>query len=110
MTTRISDLSLSQNAIQFLQTNLHQVSILQNQASTGKKLTKPSDSPIDIGQSDVHDHQVDLSVFGGLDAFRAAVHRNGIKFLVQRQLLDERVAQFGVVVDDQDRSFIGHWF
>ena len=51
MTNRISDLSLSQNAIRFMQTNLNQVSILQNQASTGKKLTKPSDSPVDIGQS-----------------------------------------------------------
>ena len=51
MTSRISDLSLSQNAIQFMQTNLSQISQLQNQASTGKKLTKPSDSPVDIGQS-----------------------------------------------------------
>jgi len=51
MTSRISNLSLSQNAIQYLQTNLSQMSTLQMQASTGKKLTKPSDSPVDIGQS-----------------------------------------------------------
>jgi flagellar hook-associated protein 3 FlgL len=51
MTSRISDLSLSQNAIQHLQTSLSGIAELQNQASTGKKLTKPSDSPVDIGQS-----------------------------------------------------------
>jgi flagellar hook-associated protein 3 FlgL len=51
MTSRISDLSLSQNAIQYLQSSLSQMSDLQMQASTGKKLTKPSDSPVDIGQS-----------------------------------------------------------
>lgn len=51
MTSRVSDLSLSQSAIQHLQTSLGGIADLQNQASTGKKLTKPSDSPVDIGQS-----------------------------------------------------------
>ena len=51
MTSRISDLSLSQNSIQYLQSSLSTLSTLQSQASTGKKLTKPSDSPVDIGQS-----------------------------------------------------------
>ena len=51
MTSRVSDLSLSQNAIQTLQANLSQVADLQAQASSGKKLTKPSDSPVDIGTS-----------------------------------------------------------
>jgi flagellar hook-associated protein 3 FlgL len=51
MTGRVSDLSLSQNAIQYLQASLSQVSSLQNEASSGKKLTKPSDSPVDIGTS-----------------------------------------------------------
>ena len=51
MTSRVSDLSLSQNSIQHLQAGLAGIAELQNQASTGKKLTKPSDSPIDIGQS-----------------------------------------------------------
>ena len=50
-TSRIADLSLSQSSIQYLQSNLSQISDLQNQASTGKRLTKPSDSPVDIGQS-----------------------------------------------------------
>src|SRR5579862_6711597 len=51
MTSRVSDLSLSQNAIQYLQASLSQVADLQNEASSGKKLTKPSDSPVDIGTS-----------------------------------------------------------
>ncbi len=51
MSGRISDLSLSQNAINYLQSSLSQVATLQTQASTGKKLTKPSDSPVDMSQS-----------------------------------------------------------
>ena len=51
MTGRIADIALSQNAIQTLQASLSQVADLQTQASTGKKLTKPSDSPVDIGTS-----------------------------------------------------------
>jgi flagellar hook-associated protein 3 FlgL len=51
MTSRVSDLTLSQNAIQSLQANLSQIADLQNQASSGKKLTKPSDSPVDMGAS-----------------------------------------------------------
>jgi flagellar hook-associated protein 3 FlgL len=51
MTSRVADLSLSQNAIQQLQASLNGIADLQNQAATGKKLTKPSDSPVDIGQS-----------------------------------------------------------
>ena len=59
MSGRISDLSLSQNAIHYLQSSLSQVATLQTQASTGKKLTKPSDSPVDMGQS--------LQLRGGLN-------------------------------------------
>jgi flagellar hook-associated protein 3 FlgL len=51
MTGRVADTSLAQNAIQSLQTSLSRVADLQNQASSGKKLTKPSDSPVDIGTS-----------------------------------------------------------
>jgi flagellar hook-associated protein 3 FlgL len=51
MTGRIADIALSQNAIQSLQASLSGVADLQTQASTGKKLTKPSDSPVDIGTS-----------------------------------------------------------
>ena len=51
MTGRVSDLTLSQSAIQSLQSNLSQIADLQNQASSGKKLTKPSDSPVDMGES-----------------------------------------------------------
>ena len=51
MTTRISDVMLSQSAIQSLQSNLSAIADLQNQASSGKKLTKPSDSPVDMGES-----------------------------------------------------------
>jgi len=51
MTGRVADTSLAQNAIQSLQSSLSRVADLQNEASSGKKLTKPSDSPVDIGTS-----------------------------------------------------------
>ena len=51
MTGRVADTSLAQNAILSLQASLSRVADLQNEASSGKKLTKPSDSPVDIGTS-----------------------------------------------------------
>src|SRR5258708_788534 len=51
MTGRISDQMLAQSAIHHLQSNLSLIADLQNQASTGKKLTRPSDSPVGIGES-----------------------------------------------------------
>ena len=63
---------------------------------------------VDVGQADVHDHQVDLAALGRLHALGAAVDRDGLELLMQRQLLDQRVAQFGIVVDDQDGASVGH--
>ncbi len=51
MIGRIADQSLAQSSIQNLQGNLALIADLQNQASTGKKLNKPSDSPVGIGES-----------------------------------------------------------
>src|SRR3954451_696293 len=51
MTGRVSDQMLAQSAIHHLQSNLSLIADLQNQASTGKKLNKPSDSPVGIGES-----------------------------------------------------------
>jgi hypothetical protein len=61
-----------------------------------------------IRQSDVHNHQVDLAILGRLHAFGAAVGRNRVKLLVQRQLFDQRLTQFGIVIDNKDGPFIGH--
>ncbi len=63
---------------------------------------------VHVGQPDVHDHQVDLAAFGRLHPLGAAVDRDGVELLVQRQLLDQRLAQLGIVVDDQDGASIGH--
>src|ERR1700748_2366187 len=38
----------------------------------------------------------------------AIVDRDRFEFLVQRELLDQRLAQFGVVVHDQDLAGIRH--
>ena len=45
---------------------------------------------------------------GGLDALAAVLGADGFELLVQRQLLGQPLAQFGVVVDDQDLARIGH--
>ena len=45
---------------------------------------------------------------GGLHALAAAVDGERFELLVQRKLLDQRVAQFGVIVDDQDLAGIRH--
>ena len=63
---------------------------------------------VDVGQSDIHDNQIDLAVLGGLNALRPPVDRNSVEFLVQRQLFDQRLAQLGVIIDNQNRTLIGH--
>ena len=63
---------------------------------------------VDVRQADIHDHEVDLAGLGGLHALGPAVDRDRLELLVQRQLLDQRLAQLGVVVDDQDCAFVRH--
>ena len=63
---------------------------------------------VDVGQADIHDHQVDLAALGRLHRLGAAVDRGRLELLVQRQLLDQRLAQLGIVVDDQDGSRVRH--
>ena len=65
---------------------------------------------IDVGQADVHDDQVDLPGLGGLHPLGPAFDGDRLELVVQRKLLDQRIAQLRVVVDDQDFSGIGHGF
>jgi hypothetical protein len=39
---------------------------------------------VDVGQADIHDHQIDLSCLGGLHALAAVLRRDSFKLLVQR--------------------------
>ena len=64
--------------------------------------------PVDVGQPDVHDDQVDMTVLGGLQALGCGVDGPRLEFLVQRELLHQRGAQFGVIVDDEDFAGIRH--
>ena len=64
---------------------------------------------IDVRKTDVHDHQIDLASLGRLDALGAVLDRDGIKLLVQRQLLGQRVAQLGIVVDDKNPTRVRHF-
>jgi hypothetical protein len=63
---------------------------------------------VHVGQADVHDHQIHMAVARGLHALRAGIDRLGVELLVQRELLDQRVAQLGVVIDDQNFPRVGH--
>ena len=63
---------------------------------------------VNVRQPDIHDHQVDLAGLRRLNALGAVLDRFRFELLVQRKLLDQRVAQFGVVIDDQDLASIRH--
>ena len=65
-------------------------------------------APVDVGKPDIHDHEIDLPGLGGLYPFGPVVDRDRLELLVQRELLDQRLAQLGVVVHDQDFAGIRH--
>ena len=65
---------------------------------------------VDVRQPHIHDHQVDLPGFGGLNAFGAVFRGHRVELLVQRELLGQRVTQFGVVIDDQNFARVRHSF
>ena len=56
---------------------------------------------VDVGQADIHDDQIDLSRLGSLHALIAVLSRDGFILLVQRKLLRQRAAQFGIIVDNE---------
>ena len=49
-----------------------------------------------------------LPGLGGLHPLGAVVDRDRFELLMERKLLDQRLAQFGVVIDDQDLAGVGH--
>src|SRR6266566_6221624 len=64
--------------------------------------------PVDVGKPDIHDHEIDLTGLGGLYALGSIVDHDRLEFLKQCELLDQRLAQLGVVVHDQDFAGIRH--
>ena len=63
---------------------------------------------VGIGQPDIHQHQVGRIGLGGAGALGAGIDGGGLELVMQRQLLDQRVAQIGIVIHDQDLAGIGH--
>ena len=63
---------------------------------------------VDIRQADIHQHQIDLVALGGLHALGAVFGGDGVELVMQRQLLDQRFAQFGIVIDNQNGPLAGH--
>ena len=56
----------------------------------------------------IHDHQIDLARLGRLHTLAAVLHNQGLEFLVQRQLLGQRIAHLGIVVDDENPLPVRH--
>ncbi len=63
---------------------------------------------VGVGQADIHQHQIGGIGLGGGSALGAGVDGGGLELFVQRQLLDQRLAQIGIVIHDQDLAGIGH--
>src|ERR1700688_3546936 len=51
-----------------------------------------------------------ISRLGGLHALDAVLRRDSFKLLVQRKLLRQRVAQFGIIVNNENPTGIRHQF
>ena len=60
---------------------------------------------VDVGQADIHDYQINLSLLGGLHAPAAVLRRGSFKLLVHRKLLCQCVAQFGIIVDNENYAY-----
>ena len=55
-----------------------------------------------VRQAHVHDHQVDLPRLRRLHALAAVLHGDGFELLVQGQLFRQRIAQAGIIIDDEN--------
>ena len=63
---------------------------------------------VDIGQTDIHDHEIDLVGLSGLHALNAVLNCYGLELLVQRQLFGQPIAQAGVIIDDENPMPVRH--
>jgi len=63
---------------------------------------------IDIGQADIHDHQIDLARLRRLHALDAVLNCDGFELLMQRQLFGQPIAQAGVIIDDENPMPVRH--
>ena len=64
---------------------------------------------IEIGQADIEQHEIDMTVSRKLEPVRGVGREHRVELLVQGKLLAQGVAQFVIVVDDQDLARIAHW-
>ncbi len=57
---------------------------------------------VHVRQADIHDDEVDMIVARRLDARRSGLRMRQLELVVEGKLVDQRLAQIGVVVDDED--------
>ena len=63
---------------------------------------------VDIGKTDIHDYQIDLSRFRGLHPLATVLDCDGFEILMQRQMLHQPIAQAGIVFDDENPMPVRH--
>jgi hypothetical protein len=59
-------------------------------------------APVHVRQPDIHDHQVEMALAGCLDPGAGGGGVRKLEFVIERQLVDQGLAQIGIVVDEQD--------
>ena len=64
---------------------------------------------VEIREADIEQHEIDMTVPRKLEPIRRVGGEHGVELLVQGKLLAQGVAQFVIVVDDQDLARIAHW-
>jgi hypothetical protein len=64
---------------------------------------------LDIWKANIHDNEIYQFSPHDLNTIGRVSRHNGIEFLMQRQLLFQRLAQFGVIVDDEDLVCLRHF-
>src|SRR5262245_65575912 len=65
-------------------------------------------APVDIWKPHIHDDEIDLASLGSLHTLGAILRSDRLEFLVQRELFHQRLAQFRVIVNDQNPTDVGH--
>jgi len=63
---------------------------------------------VDVGQADVHDHEIGRRVRDRRQRRLGRLDSLDLKLRMQGDLLDQRAAQVGVVVHDQDSPRLAH--
>ena len=77
------------------------------EAAAAKQLARLA--PVEIWEADIEQNEIDVTVPRKLEPVRRIGREHRVELLVQGKLLTQGVAEFVIVVDDQDLARIAHW-